>query len=117
MALWERENFDVVLMDVQMPEMDGLSATRAIREMEKARGVHTPIVALTAHVLEGDRERCRAAGMDGYVSKPLRVGELFQAIVEVLPRAGARRQAPGCRPNWRPASRPSGATVRGWRRS
>ena len=90
-ALWERENFDVVLMDVQMPEMDGLSATRTIRQLEKARGVHTPIVALTAHVLEGDRERCRAAGMDGYVSKPLSVGDLFQAIVDVLPRAA---QAP-----------------------
>jgi len=69
-----------------MPEMDGLAATRAIRELEKARGVHTPIVALTAHVLEGDRERCRAAGMDGYVSKPLRVGDLFQAMLDVLPR-------------------------------
>jgi len=85
-ALWEREKFDVVLMDVQMPEMDGLGATRIIRQLEKTRGVHTPIVALTAHVLEGDRERCRAAGMDGYVSKPLSVGELFQAIVDVLPR-------------------------------
>ena len=85
-ALWEREKFDVVLMDVQMPEMDGLSATRAIRQLEKARGMHTPIVALTAHVLEGDREKCRAAGMDGYVSKPLSVGELMQAMVDVLPK-------------------------------
>jgi CheY-like chemotaxis protein/HPt (histidine-containing phosphotransfer) domain-containing protein len=85
-ALWEHETFDIVLMDVQMPEMDGLTATRTIRQLEKARGVHTPIVALTAHVLEGDRERCRAAGMDGYVSKPLSVGELFQVIADVLPR-------------------------------
>jgi CheY-like chemotaxis protein/nitrogen-specific signal transduction histidine kinase/HPt (histidine-containing phosphotransfer) domain-containing protein len=85
-ALWEREKFDVVLMDVQMPEMDGLSATRAIRQLEKTRGVHTPIVALTAHVLEGDRERCRAAGMDGYVSKPLNVAELLQAMADVLPK-------------------------------
>jgi two-component system, sensor histidine kinase and response regulator len=85
-ALWERENFDVVLMDVQMPEMDGLTATRTIRQLEKTRGVHTPIIALTAHVLEGDRERCRAAGMDGYVSKPLSVGELLQAMVDVLPK-------------------------------
>jgi signal transduction histidine kinase/DNA-binding response OmpR family regulator len=85
-ALWEREKFDVVLMDVQMPEMDGLTATRTIRQMEKTRGVHTPIIALTAHVLEGDRERCREAGMDRYVSKPLSVGELCQAMVDVLPR-------------------------------
>jgi signal transduction histidine kinase/CheY-like chemotaxis protein len=91
-ALWEREKFDVVLMDVQMPEMDGLSATRAIRQLEKARGEHTPIVALTAHVLEGDRERCRAAGMDGYVSKPLIVAELMQAMADVLPKTA---QAPG----------------------
>jgi signal transduction histidine kinase/CheY-like chemotaxis protein len=82
--LWEREAFDVVLMDVQMPEMDGLAATRTIRELEKTRGVHTPIVALTAHVLEGDRERCRAAGMDGYVSKPLRAGDLLQVMLDVL---------------------------------
>ena len=86
MALWEREPFDLVLMDVQMPEMDGLRATQAIRELEKTRGVHTPIVAVTAHAMEGDRERCLAAGMDGYVSKPLRVGELFQVVAELLPR-------------------------------
>ena len=85
-ALWEREPFDLVLMDVQMPEMDGLRATSAIRELEKTRGIHTPIVAVTAHAMEGDRERCLAAGMDGYVSKPLRVGELFQVVAELLPR-------------------------------
>jgi len=84
-ALWEREPFDLVLMDVQMPEMDGLRATSAIRELEKTRGIHTPIVAVTAHAMEGDRERCLAAGMDGYVSKPLRVGELFQVVAELLP--------------------------------
>ncbi len=78
-------------MDVQMPEMDGLAATRAIREIERTKGGHTPIVALTAHVLEGDRVRCRMAGMDGYVSKPLRVTDLFQAISEVLPRTESTR--------------------------
>ncbi len=92
-ALWERERFDVVLMDVQMPEMDGLAATRAIREIERSKGGHTPIVALTAHVLEGDRERCRTAGMDGYVSKPLRVADLCQAISDVLPRTESTRSA------------------------
>ncbi len=84
-ALFEREPFDLVLMDVQMPEMDGLRATQAIREIEKTRGGHTPIVAVTAHAMEGDRERCLAAGMDGYVSKPLRVTELFQVVAELLP--------------------------------
>ena len=63
--------FDVILMDVQMPEMDGLQATAAIRSRERESGGHVPIVAMTAHAMEGDRERCLAAGMDGYVSKPI----------------------------------------------
>jgi signal transduction histidine kinase/CheY-like chemotaxis protein/HPt (histidine-containing phosphotransfer) domain-containing protein len=84
-ALSQRERFDVILMDVQMPEMDGLTATRAIREAERATGTRTPIVAITAHAMEGDRERCLAAGMDGYVSKPLRLHELLQVLGEVLP--------------------------------
>jgi HPt (histidine-containing phosphotransfer) domain-containing protein len=67
-------------MDVQMPEMDGLEATVEIRERERRRGGHAPIVALTAHAMKGDRERCVAAGMDGYVSKPLRSEELLAAI-------------------------------------
>jgi CheY-like chemotaxis protein len=86
-ALWERDPVDVVLMDVQMPEMDGLEATRVIRGLEAARGGHTLIIAVTAHAMEGDRERCLAAGMDGYVSKPLRVGELFQVMAALLPPA------------------------------
>jgi len=76
----QRERFDIVLMDVQMPEMDGLEATAAIRAIEQASGAHIPIVALTAHAIKGDRERCLAAGMDGYVSKPVRAEDLFQAI-------------------------------------
>jgi CheY-like chemotaxis protein len=76
----ERQNFDVVLMDVQMPEMDGFEATLAIRAKEQETGGHVPIVAMTAHAMKGDRERCLEAGMDGYVSKPLRPTELFEAV-------------------------------------
>jgi PAS domain S-box-containing protein len=72
--------FDVVLMDVQMPEMDGFEATARIREQERSTGEHIPIVAMTAHVTKGDRERCLAAGMDGYVTKPVDSSALHQAI-------------------------------------
>jgi signal transduction histidine kinase/CheY-like chemotaxis protein/HPt (histidine-containing phosphotransfer) domain-containing protein len=90
-ALWQRERFDVVLMDVQMPEMDGFAATRAIRSLEAARGGHTPIIAVTAHAMEGDRQRCLAAGMDGYVCKPLRVEALFQTIAQLVPTPATSR--------------------------
>jgi signal transduction histidine kinase/DNA-binding response OmpR family regulator len=71
---------DLVLMDVQMPELDGFQATALIREKEKSTGAHLPIIAMTAHAMKGDRERCIAAGMDGYVSKPIQPKELFKAI-------------------------------------
>jgi CheY-like chemotaxis protein len=71
LAAIEKHTFDLVLMDVQMPEMGGLEATRAIREKEKSTGAHLPIVAMTAHAMQGDRERCLEAGMDGYLAKPL----------------------------------------------
>jgi len=74
------KKFDLVLMDVQMPEMDGLEATHAIRARERPSGTHLPIVAMTAHALKGDRERCLATGMDGYVAKPIHAEELFTAI-------------------------------------
>ncbi|MCG6922924.1 MAG: response regulator [Acidobacteria bacterium] len=80
----ERHDFDVILMDVQMPELDGFETTKAIRKKERARGGHIPIVALTAHVVKGDAERCLAAGMDAYLPKPLRSKDLFAAIESVL---------------------------------
>jgi PAS domain S-box-containing protein len=76
--------FDLVAMDVQMPEMDGLDATGAIRAWEKSTGTHVPIMAMTAHAMKGDRERCLAAGMDGYISKPIRIRELEQTIAQVV---------------------------------
>ncbi len=76
----EREQFDVLLMDVQMPEMDGLEATKLIRENERETGRHIPIVAMTAHAMKGDRERCLEVGMDGYISKPLHPTELFEVV-------------------------------------
>jgi PAS domain S-box-containing protein len=86
----ERHAFDLVLMDVQMPEMGGLEATRRIRGKEKTAGGRLPIVAMTAHAMQGDRERCLEAGMDGYVSKPIEAKDLF-AVVESL--GGGRASA------------------------
>ncbi|MEP7015657.1 MAG: response regulator, partial [Verrucomicrobiota bacterium] len=74
------KNFDLVLMDIQMPEMDGFAATARIRELEKSSGRHTPIVAMTAHAMIGDRERCIAAGMDDYISKPLGKEDLLRVL-------------------------------------
>jgi two-component system, sensor histidine kinase and response regulator len=77
---WSHKHFDAVLMDVQMPEVDGFEATRRIREAEAGTGRRTPIIAVTAHTLQGDRERCIDAGMDGYITKPVRADELSEAI-------------------------------------
>jgi CheY-like chemotaxis protein len=87
LAALERQPFDLVLMDVSMPEMDGLEATQAIRQQEQGSGRHLPIIALTAHAMKGDRERCLAAGADGYVSKPLQPYELYQTIDAAVPPA------------------------------
>jgi CheY-like chemotaxis protein len=83
----EAEAFDLILMDMQMPEMDGFEAAAAIRKWEAQAGheSYIPIIALTAHALKGDREKCLAAGMDGYVSKPIRANMLFKVIEEVVP--------------------------------
>ncbi len=79
-AMWQRLPFDLVFMDCQMPEMDGYEATRQIRMLEAAVGGHTPIVAMTAHALQGDRERCIDAGMDDYVSKPIAFEAVSSAV-------------------------------------
>src|SRR6185503_12218727 len=79
-AALEREHFDLVLMEVQMPNLDGFAATAAVRKRERMTGKHVPIVALTAHALKGDRERCLEAGMDGYLTKPIKAPELLGMI-------------------------------------
>jgi CheY-like chemotaxis protein/HPt (histidine-containing phosphotransfer) domain-containing protein len=84
-AALERQAFDLVLMDVEMPEVSGFEATGIIRAHEQKTGRHVPILAMTAHALKGDRERCLAAGMDGYVPKPIQAEELRRAIEELVP--------------------------------
>jgi two-component system sensor histidine kinase/response regulator len=83
----EKESFDVVLMDIQMPEMDGFEATAAIREKEKLNGGHIPIIAMTANALKGDEEKCLQAGMDGYISKPIQTKELIATIERLVASA------------------------------
>jgi CheY-like chemotaxis protein len=85
LAALEKQPFDIILMDVQMPEMDGLQTTAAIRASETETGKHIPIIAITAHAMLGDKERCLDAGMDAYVSKPLQVEDLFDAIQKLCP--------------------------------
>jgi signal transduction histidine kinase/DNA-binding response OmpR family regulator len=84
-------SFDLVLMDIQMPALDGLAATAAIRAQEQTRGTHVPIIAMTAHAMRGDHEQCLAAGMDGYVTKPIKAADLTAAIAQLLP---AMQQTP-----------------------
>jgi CheY-like chemotaxis protein/HPt (histidine-containing phosphotransfer) domain-containing protein len=88
----ERQTFDLVLMDVQMPILDGFEATAAIRAKEQQTNTHIPIIAMTAHAMTGDRERCLAAGMDGYVAKPIQPQALAQAI-ENIPLPAPQQQA------------------------
>jgi two-component system, sensor histidine kinase and response regulator len=86
LAVLAKNSYDLVLMDVQMPEMDGLQATAALREREKERGdgIHQPVIALTAHVMKGDRERCLAAGMDGFLTKPIGPQQLDEALEKYM---------------------------------
>ncbi|MDB5311501.1 MAG: hybrid sensor histidine kinase/response regulator [Gemmataceae bacterium] len=86
-AALDARRFDLILMDVQMPEMDGLEAAAAIRSRERGTNRRTPIVALTARVMKGDRERCLAAGMDAYLSKPLKSAELVETLARLVPAA------------------------------
>ncbi len=93
----QRQPFDLVLMDVQMPEMDGFEATAAIRQAERGTGRHLPILAMTAYAMKGDRERCLASGMDGYVSKPIQQHELREMIEKLVAASGSskREAVPG----------------------
>jgi CheY-like chemotaxis protein len=84
LSLLEKERFDLVLMDVQMPVMTGLEAVAAIREQERATGAHMPIIAMTAHAMYGDRQRCLDAGMDRYLAKPIRARELLKSIEDLM---------------------------------
>ncbi len=77
---WQAGGFDLILMDVQMPVMDGIQATRRVRELEVVEGTHIPIIAMTAHAMKGDRDRCIEAGMDAYVAKPFRQHELYSVL-------------------------------------
>ncbi|MBI1764106.1 MAG: response regulator, partial [Acidobacteria bacterium] len=103
LAALAAESFDLVLMDIQMPEMSGLEATAAIRAQEQTTGKHLPIVALTAYAMKGDRERCLDAGMDAYVSKPIQAAELHQTIAGLYAKYGP----PAAATNTRVASEPA----------
>jgi CheY-like chemotaxis protein len=100
---WRRESFDLVLMDCQMPECDGFDATREIRSLEAGSAAHVPIVALTANTMEGDRERCMAAGMDDYLSKPFNRSELQALVARWVVPADAAATG-GVPPSGRPAA-------------
>jgi CheY-like chemotaxis protein len=86
------DHFDVVLMDLSMPVMDGLTATTQIREREHAKGGHLPIVAVTAHALDGDKQRCLAAGMDDFLPKPIRSADLFATVARLAGAAAEHAQ-------------------------
>ena len=84
----EKQSFDAILMDVQMPHLDGLEATKIIREREKESGEHVPVIAMTANAMKGDREKCLDAGMDDYIAKPIRSDKLFNILEKYAPERG-----------------------------
>jgi len=96
LSAYSTQSFDLIVMDVQMPEMNGFEATAAIREIEKSTGTHTPILALTANTVDGDRDRCLAAGMDAYISKPIRFDDFMSTITRLVP--GAKQVTPEIQP-------------------
>jgi PAS domain S-box-containing protein len=116
LAALDQQPFDLALMDVSMPEMDGLEATAAIRHQERHTNRHLPIIALTAHALSGDRERCLAAGMDSYLTKPVRGSELAEAIETLWGQtvAPASLPADSARPNPPPAGLDAQPIVLNW---
>jgi len=93
-ARWREGGHDLILMDVQMPVMNGMEATQAIREKEKGGSSHTPIIALTAHAMKGDRERCLEAGMDDYLPKPINPDSLFATMQKVVSKLRKKSDEP-----------------------
>lgn len=93
LEILREQSFDLVLMDLQMPEMDGFDATAAIRERERTTGQHIPIIAMTAHAMKGDRERCLEKGMDEYIPKPIDANALLEVIAQVMSAAGIQTKA------------------------
>jgi PAS domain S-box-containing protein len=108
LAAWRSEPFDLILMDVQMPDMNGYEATAGIRALEQGRDTHIPIIALTAHAMKGDREACLKAGMDGYIPKPIKADMLFKEIHRVINKLQSEnntvRQPHGTAPEGRNAT-------------
>jgi len=98
LAAFDREPIDLVLMDVQMPDLDGLEATAALRARERGRGTRVPVIALTAHAMQGDRERCLVAGMDEYVTKPVQPEELLAVIGRAVQRRAGPQEAESASP-------------------
>ena len=82
--MWENGRYDLIIMDVQMPRMDGITATQIIREKEKTSGRHIPIIAMTAHAFEEDKTRCMSAGMDAYLTKPLDIQKGMEVIMNLM---------------------------------
>src|SRR6185369_14034407 len=107
-----QESFDLVLMDVQMPEMDGFEATRAIRLEEQGTKRHLPIVAMTAHALKGDKERCLDAGCDGYLAKPIDSQSLYETVEGIVASNHLSAQTSSPADQGEPIWEPSAALAR-----